>query len=438
MRIDSIHIKNFRRLADFQMSFHQNLTVIVAKNGQGKTTLMDGVSALFGTFLGAFDLGKGRGIEPDDARLAVLGTGPENEAQYPVVLAAEGKWEGQSYLWKRTLNGPKNKTTVKDAQPLTDYGRALQEKIREDAGVVLPIVAYYGTGRLWLSHRNITRKTVLSESRTMGYEDCISAASNYKQLQQWMTKATLAELQASSKGAPNSELSARIRGICRVVDKLLEPEGLSDFHYDLEREELVMRHEKHGLMPVSLLSDGVRAMLALTADLAFRCTRLNGHLGENACSETSGIVMIDELDMHLHPSWQQHVLSELVKAFPMVQFIVTTHSPQLISSVPKESIRILNWSDEEVDVVEPLFSQGAEAGRILEDLFQVPSRVQSLDIVRKLKKYQELVQADMWDTEEAIHLWEELEAWGGEQEEELQRLKMDVRMKEYERNEFSG
>ena len=79
----------------------------------------------------------------------------------------------------------------------------------------------------------------------------------------------------------------------------------------------------------------------MAADIAYRMARLNPDLGENVALQTPGVVLIDEVDMHLHPSWQQTVINDLTRAFPLVQFIVTTHSPQLLTSVPPESIRIL-------------------------------------------------------------------------------------------------
>ena len=94
-------------------------------------------------------------------------------------------------------------------------------------------------------------------------------------------------------------------------------------------------------MPVEILSDGVRNAISMVADLAFRAYKLNPHLGANAALETPGVALIDEVDMFLHPSWQQTIIASLRKAFPKVQFIVTTHSPQVLSTVNRECIRLL-------------------------------------------------------------------------------------------------
>lgn len=108
-------------------------------------------------------------------------------------------------------------------------------------------------------------------------------------------------------------------------------------------------------MPVDMLSDGLRNAIAMVADLAFRAYKLNPNLGERAALETPGVALIDEVDMFLHPSWQQTILASLRDAFPEVQFLVTTHSPQVISSVPRECIRLLGVDEHrDVSASEPL------------------------------------------------------------------------------------
>lgn len=133
-----------------------------------------------------------------------------------------------------------------------------------------------------------------------------------------------------------------------AVNISLRPSGWKDIAYSLSREELVAHHDQHGELAVELLSDGIRNMIGMVADIAFRATKLNPQLGSDAARKTPGIVLIDEVDMHLHPSWQQVVLQGLLSAFPCMQFIVTTHSPQVLSTVPAQSIRILEqrWNEE--------------------------------------------------------------------------------------------
>jgi predicted ATP-binding protein involved in virulence len=145
-----------------------------------------------------------------------------------------------------------------------------------------------------------------------------------------------------------TEFHSYIESVSGAVNICLGPSGWKDISYSLSREELVAHHDQHGELPVEMLSDGIRNMIGMVADIAFRATKLNPQLGSGAAQGTPGIVLIDEVDMHLHPAWQQVVLQGLLSAFPRMQFIVTTHSPQVLSTVPSQSIRILDlrWNDE--------------------------------------------------------------------------------------------
>lgn len=340
MIIKRITLTNYRRFDKFVMNFNSDLTVIVARNGKGKTTVLEAVAAALGPFVGAFDLGKSEHILRTDARYSRLGSDFDNEQNFPVIIAAEAL--NPEVQWQRALNSPKGRTTIKEAAPLANLGNKLQTELRSNPNIKLPIICYYPSSRLWINHKDSSRKSVISTSRTLGYEDCLSAASSFKQMQKWIKDVTASIQQEKEfKGYENSTLKQRLAGVQNAVNQVLAIEGWQHFHYSFAHAELVMWHADHGLLPISMLSDGVRAVISLTADLAFRCARLNGFLGEQAPLETAGIVLIDEVDLHLHPAWQQNILASLQSAFPQVQFIVTTHSPQVISTVEHNKIRII-------------------------------------------------------------------------------------------------
>ncbi|HQQ70072.1 MAG TPA: AAA family ATPase [Alicycliphilus sp.] len=340
MKLSQLTLHNYRRFEDFAIDFHPELTVIAARNGQGKTTVLEAIAAALGPFVGAFDFGRTEHIRRTDARYGVVGQGLESEQNYPVIIDAA--LSEPAIRWLRSLQSAKGRTTVKEAAPLAQWGKTLQEQLRHSADTALPVVRYYSSKRLWVSHKNLATKAILKESRSAGYEDCLSSLSSFVQLQEWMKKATLAvQQQRSIPGYEQSHLQPRLQGIADAVDTVMACEDWSHFHYSLVFDELAMVHPDHGALPISLLSDGVRAMISLVADLALRCVRLNGYLKEKAPQESLGIVLIDEVDLHLHPAWQQQVLHSLRRAFPRLQFIVSSHSPQVLSTVGRENIRVV-------------------------------------------------------------------------------------------------
>lgn len=427
MILKTLRLKNFRRFENLSIDFHDELTVIVARNGQGKTTLLDAVTIALGTFVGAFDLGKGKGIDRSDARYVRTTERVSSEQRYPVEIMADFSKPKMDVL--RQLMGAKNKTTTKDASELTEYGKQLQALMRELSDDPLPVVAYYSTGRLWKAHKDMSRKAVLSESRAMGYEDCLSSASSFVQIQQWMTKATLGVRQQEEiPGYEQSNLPAQVDNIKVTVEHLLAEEGWRNFHYSFQHEELAMSHPDHGILPVSLLSDGVRAMISLTADLAWRCTKLNPQFGRDASVKSPGIVMIDEVDMHLHPQWQQRVIASLRRAFPNIQLIVTTHSPQVLSTVHRENIRLLGTNEAgQMTVSEPLAdSYGEPSNDVLQAIMHVDPQP-PVPEKAQLERLTELVDQGLSDDTEAQRLLAALKQSLSPHHPQLEKVERSIR-----------
>jgi predicted ATP-binding protein involved in virulence len=407
MLIKKLQLQDFRCFAELVIDFHEHLTVLVAPNGQGKTAILEAISIALGTFVGAFDLGKAKHIERTDARYGSR-IGLQTEQRYPVSISADFQLsDGRLISIRRELSGPKNKSTIKEAAALTQYGKELQSQIRQEAPAVLPVVAYYSTGRLWKAH-NLSARKWLTASRSLGYEDCLSSASSFAQVQAWIAKATLAQLQT-----PQDSLGQALQSIQGAVNQALRSEGWRNFHYNLSYEDLVMQKGEQEILPVSLLSDGTRTMISLIADLAFRCVCLNGLSGLDSPLNSPGIVMIDEIDLHLHPRWQQRVLHSLRQAFPKIQFIVTTHSPQVLSTVDRTAICLLSQtSDDGVLTMHSetpsLQTQGVSSSDILAQVMDVDP-VPDEAAAHWLSEYKALIQQNQQEAELTQSLRQQLE-----------------------------
>jgi predicted ATP-binding protein involved in virulence len=364
LSIQELHLRDYRCFFTLDIDFHPRLTAIVAANGAGKTSVLDAVAVALGTYVGAFSEGKGPGFVPGDIRQSRVRDTQNLEMEYAphgVTLEAVGTVPGniiqrddsKPVTWKRTLSGPtKAKTTVKDAKVLTDYGKNLQEAVRTTGNsVVLPLLAYYGTGRLW-QQKKLTEGKLPRSSRTIGYTDCLDPASSYKSFvawfRYWNLNAKESRIKAMEQGLAHvpTEFDGFIDAVAGAVNTCLTPAQWCNVGYSFTQDTLVARHPVHGELPVEQLSDGIRNMIGMVADMAFRAVKLNPQFGAQAVLQTPGIVLIDEVDMHLHPEWQQVVLQGLKNAFPLVQFIVTTHSPQVLSTVPKECVRLLGLGDD--------------------------------------------------------------------------------------------
>lgn len=221
----------------------------------------------------------------------------------------------------------------------------------------------------------------------------------------------------------------RLLAISQAVNIMLAPSGWSNMRYSASEKEVVATHPEQGNVAVSKLSDGVRNMIGLVADIAYRCVRLNPHLGGEAVTKTHGLVLIDEVDMHLHPQWQQLVLQNLLEAFPNIQFIVTSHSPQVLTTVKKESVHLIHLEDGKGWTQNPIGeTYGIASQDALLELMQVEPRP-PLERVLKLREYMNLIDLGQHKTDAGVALRGELEALYGKGHEELNRADRKIRRK---------
>lgn len=174
--------------------------------------------------------------------------------------------------------------------------------------------------------------------------------------------------------------------------------------YDVESDEIRATLADGRELPFRLLSDGVRNMLGMVADIAYRMAILNPHLGSEVTQRTEGVVLIDEIDLHLHPKWQRHIVEDLKRTFPKVQFVVTTHSPFIIQSLQPGELRLLETEDNDEEI-----EWESYVDRSLEDVvenvmdIEMPQRSHRLQQMYDVaKKYYTLLQESKHAPEEQL------------------------------------
>lgn len=345
MQIHEIEIRNFRCFENFQAKFDDKLTVIVGDNGVGKSSLLDAVSIAVGTILTGFDGVAGYGISKDDAlnKSYDMGSVVDLQPQYPVSIMARGIVGDREVLWKRELHSAQGRTTIADAKSMTEVSVDFQQRIRNGEHVILPLISYYGTGRLWAQKREKKAAAQLMKFiRQTGYMDCLAAESNERLMRKWFEKMTI---QAAQNGKAAPELMAVKYAIAKCFEGITQHKNI-EIQFNLDTHEIDILYDDQGKgrqrYPMKDLSDGYKNTLSMIADIAYRMAVLNPWLLDNVLEQTPGIVLIDEIDLHLHPLWQQRIIGDLRDIFPKIQFIVSTHAPSVISSVKKGNILVLS------------------------------------------------------------------------------------------------
>lgn len=416
LRLRSLKLTNYRGFASCELDLDPSLTVLVAENGCGKTAILDAIAIALGLFVDTVTATTlSHGFDRTDVRLA---RDPKGRMQpvLPTLFSAVGDVEGKLLTWGRTLNkvDKRARSTTQDAKALHDAALALRIRLQEYAdgkralAPLLPAVVFYGTGRLWSRHKLTPKKNDPSDHplmRTAGYTDCLSPSSSFSSFERWFERVTLGALQevVENRTSPYKpqEMLAPIRA---ATDLVLAPSGWSGITWDPIAEAVVATHPDYGTIPLDLLSDGVRNMIALVADLAHRCVRLNPQLGTAAHTMTPGVVLIDEVDMHLHPRWQQQVLTALTKAFPAMQMVVTTHSPQVISTVAAHSLRVLTMEDDAARITTPgQQTRGVRSGDLLARIMGVDP-LPDLAETKLLSAYRALIEDGRGESPEAVDL----------------------------------
>lgn len=376
MRLTKIVLTNFRAFEQLALELEPRATLLIGRNGAGKSSVLEGIAVALGAWVSAFAaIKEDHPIASTDARLVTTHRAnlPQTEARFPVMVAADCEMSDGRVLGLRRRLMSAGAKTITDADVLISRAHALESRLASEHTEDLPLVAYYGTGRLWAPRKRRAGTAPAPTSRLAGYRGALDAASDPKGFETWMRWRESDRIQRLARaheagvdlsGVRSPELEAVSAAACACL------EGAQRMYYDANLQELRVQLVGGESLPFWALSDGQRNLLALAADLAWRATQLNPHQ-VNAPSVTRGVVLIDEIDLHLHAAWQRRALPDLLAAFPQLQFVVTTHSPQVLSTAPRDSVRLI---DEQHRVHVVRHHRGRDTNAILEDVLDVAER----------------------------------------------------------------
>jgi len=361
MKIESIRLRNFRGFTDIKVDLHPRMTVLVGENGAGKSSLIDALAyAIAATAERIMDVHLWPVAE--DIRTAAFEVSGvvDLQPQSPMTMDWRVQWDGESFTLLAATGGGHWTRQDGDWSRVRDHGKNIRDRLQGGEVAALPIVLRIPSIRAWSPE--IQPSTEWKGNRQKGYGDWHNPAANQQQTIAWLRKQTYMELQEGEGSA--SQLAAVSRAILTLMP------GLTNVEYRVRYDALLFTMADGDVIAFDQLSDGERNMVATAADIAYRCAVLNPQFGADAGQETEGIVLIDEVDLHLHPRWQREVLKNYRRAFPKIQFVVTTHSPQVLASAKREWVRLL----QDDQAVASGHVEGRDSNSILEDIFGVNER----------------------------------------------------------------
>jgi predicted ATP-binding protein involved in virulence len=397
MKLRQATITNYRAITHLTLPLGPKLTVLFGDNGHGKTSVLSGIAVGLGSIPRLLPKVLGINFRDSDQR----GDNP-----IYIELTAD---DGDSWVRSRNTGG-RNSQAEAGIKKLVD--KVVQGDRAKSDFVDLPIVGFYDTdravfdlrpGRPPMARDNSSRYTAL--------RGALSARTDFREFLSWFYVRENEELRFQREMRDFRPRLEDLDAVRRAIESLMP--GISSPRVRVEPFGFVVTVEtEHGQreeLSLSQLSGGYRIMVALVADLAWRMSHGNPHHRDPLKSEA--IVLIDEIELHLHPSWQQRVLPDLMRTFENAQFIVSTHSPQVLTTVMPEHIVELGRVDGNIVAGsaegQPTF--GAEAGYVQDALMRVPERPSNNDFVRNLMQYRNLISDGMGESAEAVELRRKLD-----------------------------
>ncbi|MCT7967561.1 AAA family ATPase [Laspinema sp. D1] len=322
MKIHRIELENFRKFEHYSCQFDEKLTLIVGTQGSGKTSLIEALAIAAGSLFLGFDDIQSRNIRTEDIR-SLPGKMTKNREAYPVRISTQGMIQEQRIEWQRIIKQPKGGTTRPGS--LSKISQELQAQVRKGSGVILPLVVYYGENRKgWHQKAVRTVKAKKPQTRTLGNRHWFNPKSPERRLLEWFK---IMEFTSQQDHNPKQIFVAVQEAIASCLD-------LQNIQYDLNQDKLLLNGQC--LFEMDLAQ---RHLAVLVADIAYRAVVLNPRLTKHAIRDTPGIVLIDEIGLHLDAPVVESLLKHLTSIFPALQFTATT--PPLNSeftSLPSLSI----------------------------------------------------------------------------------------------------
>lgn len=343
MYIEKILIKNFKAIDKIEIDFRPGVNLLIGDNGVGKTSILEAITVALGGFITGISGVTPRNIGADDVRICLRELGQASSAieyQTPVEIACWMDIDEKKYDWmrKRKDEMPNSKTTM-DKKGIAKYA----QEIANDLSQTLPLLCFQSEARVWQTKRSDfgTELKKKLNDRRCGYIGCLDYSLDIKGIKEWCLKMELTAFQRNEKIAEYEAFKSIVATVMQKLSELPEKPSVS---YSQQVGDLVYR--EHGVnMPISYMSAGYQSLLWMTMNLAYRMALLNPDMGEEMAL-IPGVVLIDELDMHLHPKWQWNVIKALEETFPNIQFIVATHSPIIISSCRNENLILIRENQE--------------------------------------------------------------------------------------------
>jgi len=428
MHVTAVELKNFRGCRDVEIRLHEKLNVFCGVNGSGKSTILDAIAISLSCLANRVKTNNAPGRPIAESSI-------HNEADFAkIVLSGTFREKKFSTTLIKTRRGHTAEERT-DLQKAKEVIEIIRHGINRSSSIRLPLLAYYPINRPVLKvplQPDMKRESSVFEAN----DGALTGAANFHAFFKWFrNQEDIANERCRDVLYPTDDSTQRRQKGAYYGDPQLQivRDAITAFMPDfnnliVRRTPLrmeVLKNEKW--FQIDQLSDGEKCLMAMVGDIARRLAIANpgdrvppkgtvANFKGRTPLEGNGIILIDEIDLHLHPQWQRMVLPKLMETFPNCQFIVSTHSPNVLTHVRPESLFLLSMCNEKLTIDKPRTSYGRSVERILLDNMGLwttrpESVAEDLDMIytwievgefSKAKKKIEHIREDMSDDPELI------------------------------------
>lgn len=356
-RIKELTVTNYRKFEQETFRLNPTMNVFAGKNGSGKTAALEAAVVMMGAYLAAYqkyvpsrnvfnlsgnptnsDAHKKVMLAQQDSILTTGGV-----PQYPCKVSCTAVWgdDTSEISFQRVIEKEGGRTKFSGKNPMqskvVEWENAIAKADHSDEELILPLVLYLSSARLWNENNSTTKKGVFGRTEAFNY--CLNkkhgAELAFEHIRALQTVAM-----EEKKDFPAYD--AILKAVNKAFGGELAPGERVIFSMRYANDVVALQTKEGTVVPFTSLSDGYRNVIKIILDIATRMCILNPYQKGNALKNTPGIVVIDEIDLSLHPTWQRKIIGILKELFPKIQFICATHSPFIIQSLEEGELITLD------------------------------------------------------------------------------------------------
>ncbi len=386
MQVKEIKIENYKGIVDAHVAFDDRMNVFVGSNGAGKTSLLEAIGYCLGRFINRFggnsvpsmDIAKIINYDSDYFFLQLIVTNftdiySETNIDIPVVFHYGNKLK---YTTEEKIK--ENNRTV-----LTPNTKLFKEAVDSKNNLAIPIIKFYPAKReVFVSNKKQFHSSVYKVPQLGTWDNFKDQTNSYTKFFNWFIERQFVELKLKVEAKNFKLVDSQLDGVRRTLQEAFKILRGKKYEITTDKKPAKGRNsavdilvfkdlETKKSIPIESQSDGEKTIIALISDIAYNLIIANRNTEQDELMNGKGVVLIDEIEAHLHPKWQREIIPLLTKLFPNIQFFITTHSPQVVASVSSDNVFMCE--DFKFNKINTK-SKGTDTNTLLETVFGADAR----------------------------------------------------------------